>query len=568
VIEGPNDAGKWTGRPGWQPFFWIILASGLAHLWCLGSVFYLDDMTQIRDCEAVRNGEFYTQKLVAWTTLSYALQYRLFGMSVVGFHAVNWLLHTAVGTVFFGLSRDLIRGKGSVGVALFGALLFVVHPLCSEIPNYARTQDLAWVMLFSLLAGWALLRVLRGGSLWLGLGCVACVVGATFSKGPGLFHALMVCGGIGLASLKPHDWARIRARLMWLLGGLALAIALLWFAGALDGLLGATRLWSEPRFIGHGYTLARVFWEFAWRAVLPVRLCSDHLIAETLVPPGTPFWKVPDRIAMLAMVGLLAMMALGAWLTWRRQTRLLGLCLALFVLTIAFRLLYLVPEFMPEYRIYPGMPWFCLGAAMVLAAAWRWLFESASPRVPALILLACFAWLSAQRSFVWHDLDRLTADVLKSYPARARAFWELQDRDVALGKWQTVIDRQGSQWPEIERHFIMENRALAPAREIPSGDFVLAMVATRGDLSRALGHTTGPAAAMQTMRLLEAHLTQMQMTPQTHATHFGYFYHDLGLAHEMLGNYSAAAACLREESVPTFWLEDLRRVEKKLAAGK
>ncbi len=563
-----NDAGKWTGRLARLPFFWIILASALAHLWCLGSVFYLDDMAQIRDSEAVKNGEFSTQRLVTWTTLSYALQYRLFGMSSVGFHAVNWLLHTAVGCVFFGLSRDLIREKWPTGVALFGALLFVVHPLCSEIPNYARTQDLAWVTLFSLLAGWALLGMLRGGGLWCGLGCVACVLGATFSKGPGLFHALMVCGAIGLASLKPNDWLWIRVKLPWLVGGLALGIALLWFIGALDASLGATRLWSEPRFIGHGYTLARVFWEFAWRTVLPVRLCSDHLIAETLVPPGTSFWNVPDRIAQLAMGGMLSMLGLAAWLAWRRQTRLLGLCLLLFVLTIAFRLLYLVPEFMPEYRIYPGMPWLCLSAAMVLAAAWSWLFESGSPRIPALILLAGLAWLSAQRSFIWHDLDRLTADVLKSYPARARAFWELQDRDVALGKWQGVIDRQNTQWPEIERHFIRGNQELAPAREIPSGDFVLAMVATRGALSRALGHTAGPAAAMQTMRLLEAHMTQMQMTPQTHATDFGYFYHDLGLAHEMLGNYAAAAACLREKSVPLFWSEDLMRVEKKLAAGK
>ena len=28
-----------------------------------------------------------------------------------------------------------------------------------------------------------------------------------------------------------------------------------------------------------------------------------------------------------------------------------------------FRVIYLIPEFMPEYRIYPGLPWFCLGAA-------------------------------------------------------------------------------------------------------------------------------------------------------------------------------------------------------------
>ena len=68
----------------------------------------------------------------------------------------------AVACVLFGFGRDFLRGRAPAGVAWFGALLFAVHPLASEIPNYARTQDLAWVTLFSLLASWALLRFLRG----------------------------------------------------------------------------------------------------------------------------------------------------------------------------------------------------------------------------------------------------------------------------------------------------------------------------------------------------------------------------------------------------------------------
>ena len=57
--------------------------------------------------------------------------------------------------------------------------------------------------------------------------------------------------------------------------------------------------------------------------------------------------------------------------------------------------------------------------------------------------------LSARRSFLWHDLDRLTADVLKQYPAQARAVWELHDRDTAAGDWQKVIDRQRTVWPQV-----------------------------------------------------------------------------------------------------------------------
>jgi hypothetical protein len=148
-------------------------------------------------------------------------------------HAVNWLLHTGVACVLFGFGRDFLRGRASQGVALFGAVLFAVHPLASEIPNYARTQDLAWVTLFSLLASWALLRFLLDGGwpklLWSLLG----IAGATMSKGPGLFHALMMTGAVGLAFMAPEHWRMFRRRGWWLLGGAIAGIAVLWIGGLL-----------------------------------------------------------------------------------------------------------------------------------------------------------------------------------------------------------------------------------------------------------------------------------------------------------------------------------------------
>ncbi|MGL5017070.1 MAG: hypothetical protein ACRDBP_02970, partial [Luteolibacter sp.] len=189
-------------RP-WLPFLCIIVASALAHLWCLGSQFYSDDFPQIRDNAAVRSGDLAGTGWVFWTTLGYHLQFRLFGMSAVGFHAVNWILHTATACVLFGFGRDFMRDKWPAGVALFGALLFAVHPLGSEIPNYARTQDLAWVTLFSLLAAWSMLGFLRDGVWWKVAACVVFMLGAIFSKGPGLLHAIIAVGAVTLAFLQP-----------------------------------------------------------------------------------------------------------------------------------------------------------------------------------------------------------------------------------------------------------------------------------------------------------------------------------------------------------------------------
>lgn len=282
-----------------------MVASALAHLWCLGSQFYLDDKPAILGGEVLRNGRFWETKLNAWTNFGYVIQHRLFGLSAVGFHAVNWLLHTAVACVLFGFGREFIRDRWPAGVALFGALLFAVHPLGSEIPNYVRTQDLAWVTLFSLLAAWALLHFLLDGG-WLQLAaCGVLIVGATLSKGPGLFHALMMSGAVGLAFMPPRGWEMLKSTPWPSAAGVAVLITGLWISGLLGVGFSQLQKWSEPRMVGHGYPVARVFWEFSWRGVFPVGLSADHHIAEPLIPPGANFWNIPDRVAILAAVGFL-----------------------------------------------------------------------------------------------------------------------------------------------------------------------------------------------------------------------------------------------------------------------
>jgi len=550
---------------GWLPFLWIVIASALAHLWCLGSQFYLDDLVQIRDNEMVRTGNLALSGSSKWSYLIYHLQYRTFGMSAVGFHAVNWVLHTGVACALYALARGLVGGRDAAGVALFGALLFVVHPLASEIPNYARTQDLAWVTLFSLLAAWGMLGYLKQGG-WLNLAaCGICMVGAMFSKGPGLFHAVMMVAAVGVAVMSRGQWEMLRRR-AWIgiVGGLVLAFGL-WELGYFTGVLRV----AEPRWTGHAYTLARVFWEFAWRSVVPVALCSDHEITETLVPAGTAFWAIPDVGAKWAALAFMALTTFSIWLVMKKSTRLVGVCLLVYVMTILFRILYLVPEFMPEYRIYPGLPWFCLGAAIVLTSGWKFLFETVSPRVPAVILLGVFCVLSAKRSFVWHDLDRLAGDVLKRYPARARAVWVFHKHHADQQNWQAIIDRQRQVWPEVERQFVTRNQRLAPAREIPSGDFVLAMVGIFGNYAQAVAHQESPAAGLRVLALLEAHMIQMKMTPENKMVEWGYFHHSKALVLETGGEFQAAVDCLKP--LPFLfdpWKTDLKRIENKLAATK
>ena len=542
-----------------RALLWIIGACFVAHIWCLGSQFYLDDMAQIRDSEYVRQLWFWQQRTNAWTFLWYELQAMLFGVSPIGFHAFNWLLHTAIACVIYVSGRDYLRGSAPDGVAWFGALLFAVHPLASEIPNYARTQDLAWVTLFSLLAAWQLFRAMHAGTWKNLLGALLCIAGASFSKGPGFLHASVMCAVIGLAFTTRQHWQLVR-KYVWIPCVLAVVgLAALW---KFDMLARAAH-WSEPRVIGHAYTIGRVFWEFAWRAVLPIHLSADHHIQETLIQPGSVF-RTADTTALWAMLGMVLFAIACVVLVCRKNTRVVGVCFFLFVGTMLMRVLYFIPEFMPEYRIYPGLPWLCLGSAILLATAWRAMFRS-SPLIPAVLLLGVFAVMSAQRSFLFHDLNDLMADVLRQYPGQARAIWILQRNDFEAGRLQQVIERQQRQFPKVREAFLQENRRLAPRRELPSGHFAMAEVGCWGIYAQAVAKLQSPSAGLREINKLEAYMQAMHIEQETNAIHWSIFHHAKALVLETGGNYQAAAEFLTLDGVPSADRKtDLERVQAKL----
>ena len=124
-------------------------------------------------------------------------------------------------------------------IALGAALLFAVHPLCSEIPNYTRARDIALVSGFALLAGWAVLRWRREGRWrWLGAAAGAILAG-TFSKEVGCIVAGGTAAFVWFAARPPRESAAPTSAWRAAAGaGAALAAGGLgWAAGAVVPLI-------------------------------------------------------------------------------------------------------------------------------------------------------------------------------------------------------------------------------------------------------------------------------------------------------------------------------------------
>jgi hypothetical protein len=75
-----------------------------------------------------------------FTILTYAMDFALSGLDPYAFHLTNLLLHTGTTLLVLQLGRRLIRSERA---ALFGAILFAVHPVHTEaVSSVAGRSDI------------------------------------------------------------------------------------------------------------------------------------------------------------------------------------------------------------------------------------------------------------------------------------------------------------------------------------------------------------------------------------------------------------------------------------------
>jgi hypothetical protein len=120
----------------------------------------------------------------------------------------------------------------------------------------------------------------------------------------------------------------------------------------------------------------------------------------------------------------------------------------------------------------------------------------------------------------------------------------------------------------VARKFHAENARLTPRRELPTGHFALAEVACAGRYARALAGQGNPSAGLREMRRLETYMGQLGITPTTHAIHWHYFYHDLGLVYEFAGNHERAFELISKVPRLGRGAKDYLRIQSRLAATK
>jgi len=392
-------------------FYGVVLLTGLTlacYVNSLPNAFVWDDELLVVENSHIRNSLYLPamfttdlfhryDELVAthyrpMQTISYMLDYTLWGLNPLGYHLTNILLHLVCALLVWGLVEKL---SGVRWLALVVAALFAVHPVNTNAVAYVAGR--ADPMAFAFMLGALLLyieywtRPERSPLARAGLfaASMVCFAGALFSRENALLLPLLVlayCVTLG-APLKDK----------WSNGFLATA------SFAVIAVLFAT--WRSVVLDIQGKPLD-VDWPMSLRLRVQTVFCSLATYLGLLVWPAHLQMQRPLMVDgpwthVLTAIGLCAAAAIGTFARWARRSSalaLFGLCwfvITLLPLTGALSLNASIAEhwlYVPSVGLY-----LAVGATIFqLRGRWPALQHPVAVRIAAAVCVIAVAALSAR----------------------------------------------------------------------------------------------------------------------------------------------------------------------------
>lgn len=482
-----------------QPLL-IALAIGVSYGHTLDVPFYLDDYLTVQTNSAVKqfglSRLWHEEPLRFVGYLSLALNYRLHGLGVAGYHLVNLWLHFGAALALWQLTRELLKtpigqegvtGQFRAWLPLAAALVFALHPLQTQAVTYISQRFAVLAALFYLSALVCYLRLrlasdLKRKLLWAGGGILSAVL-ALLSKQNAATLPLAVL----LVELAFFPHPRYAAWLRWgTLAAFAFGIGLLWAMSYLPGFQALDQFTRETDWFGRSDYLAaqvKVLWWYLKLFFWPVGLRLDYAAHQP--PSWSQFWVVLAALGHLAVV---------TWALWGlRKTPFLAFG-SLFYYTAHLVESSVVPirDLVFEHRTY--LP----NAGLALACAWgllaalpvrqpRW--AVLGPGVLGLALLGLL-WQTWHRNQLWRDPIAFWQDNVRLEPKAlrpklelAREYFEARriQESLALGRQVAA----STPWPPVAPlpQSVAANLAAA---YLVAGNYDLALRAVEDTLKRPL----------------------------------------------------------------------------------
>jgi tetratricopeptide (TPR) repeat protein len=374
--------------------------------------------------------------------LSFALNYRLHGFDVFGYHVVNLLIHIFNGIlvyilVLLAFSTPFLessRLKGSVKyIALFSGLFFVSHPVQTQAVTYVVQRIASLAAFFYLLSivAYAVSRlepqsVLR--YLFYSMSIISAVLAMKTKEIS--FTLPVVIAAFELLFFKGPVKRRIMYLIPLFLAMFIIPFTLIEVNMSLDKMLHdfgwATRLDTDMSRLDYLFTQLRVHVTYLRLLFLPVNQNIDYDY-----PVFRSLFNMPT---IFSLSFLLSVLGMGVYLFFRSRASDSVLRLTAFGIFWVFITLSVESSIIPildvsfEHRVYlPSIGAFCAltTGAFLLAERFR---RRKIKTVVSLFLIAItlmFTYLAYARNAVWRSEILLWEDAVIKSPGKARVHYNL-----------------------------------------------------------------------------------------------------------------------------------------------
>jgi protein O-mannosyl-transferase len=381
----------------------LIVVGPLTYLNSLSNPLVLDDIGTISDNPSI---ESLTSPGVLMppaelnmagrpvVNLTLAINYALGETDPRGYRLVNLAIHVACALLLFAMAQLLLQkagvtssGRHTTNTAFAIALLWLVHPLNSEVIDYLTQRTETMMALFCLLTLYAAIRASaadRRWSLWHTVAVLACAIGMATKESMGIVPVLaLLMDAIFLAG----SWrAALRQR-----APLYLSLAATWII--LAGIL-----WSGPRTLSAGFGSGVSPWNYLLnQAPMIVRYLRLAFWPDALVANyGWPIdLTLVDVLPQMMLIG--ALLGLTLYALWRHPKA--GFIGAWFFITLApaSSIVPVATEVGAERRMY--LPLMAVITLAVLAMSWLWKvsmrdLSARLPRLPAIAAVVVLVGVS------------------------------------------------------------------------------------------------------------------------------------------------------------------------------
>ena len=472
----------------------IAIVGLLAYSNTFTASFHYDDKQNIVENPLIKNWHYFTDPSSARQSgigdlfytryigyLSFALDYQVHGLDLVGYHVVNLAVHIASALLVYWLALLTFATPFFVGttqsscpldnpsrrptekwvVPLFAALLFVSHPVQTQAVTYIVQRFASLATMFYLLSLVAYVRwrldSLRipdtaprtrrlGPVLWY-LASVVCAVLAMKTKEIAFTLPLV----IALYEFMFFEGAfkkRVFSLAPLLLTMLIIPLTLIGTGKAGGEIIGAmseaARIGSPMSRWDYLLTQFRVIVTYIRLLFLPYNqnLDYDYPLAQSLLEPEV----------LLSFVALVALFGLGVYFLSRSRRTSHGLRLVAFGIFWFFITLAVESSIIPigdvifEHRIY--LP--SVGACFAIAMSAFLICEMLRVRWPAsgkvgitlgVFVIVALAGAAYARNAIWHDDAVLWEDIVSKSPMKARGRYNLGVIYTARGSLDQAIEQ-------------------------------------------------------------------------------------------------------------------------------